>query len=82
MNQANHLNYVPVRRLSRDEILGSLSSGDVQQIRDALISAAYWDDDWNWAQQQLMNFAEHEDEIVLWAVIHGLGIHSSISWRD
>jgi hypothetical protein len=73
MNQANELNYVPVRRLTREELCNSLSSGKAQEIRDALISAAYWDEDWRWAQEQLINFAEHDDELVLWAVIAGLG---------
>ena len=67
------MNYVPVRQRSRTQILASLSSGDAQEIRDALVSAAYWDSDWRWAQQQLVNFAEYDDELVLWAVIAGLG---------
>jgi len=69
----SELNYAPVKRRTRDEILSSLSSGKAQEIRDALISAAYWDDDWRWAQQQLVKFAEHEDDLVLWAVIAGVG---------
>jgi len=73
MNQRDALNYAPVRQRTREEILSSLSSGKAQEIHDALISAAYWDDDWRWAQQQLVNFAEHDDNVVLWAVILGLG---------
>jgi hypothetical protein len=73
MDQTNELNYVPVRRRTRDEILSSLSSGTAQEIRDALISAAYWDDDWRWAQRQLVNFADHDVELVLWSIIAGLG---------
>ena len=73
MSQTNELSYAPVRRRTREEILSSLSSGKPQEIRDALISAAYWDKDWRWAQQQLISFAEHEDDLVLWAVIAGLG---------
>jgi len=73
MNQTEELNYVPVRRRTREEILSALSSGEAQKIHDALISAAYWDQDWRWAQQQLVNFADHEDELVLWAVVAGLG---------
>ena len=67
------LHYAPVRRRSRNEILSSLSSDRVQEIRDALVSAAYWDDDWRWAQHELVNFAEHDDDLVLWAVIAGFG---------
>jgi hypothetical protein len=72
-NEVNKLNYAPVQRLTREEILTSLSSGGSQEIRDALISAAYWDDDWRWAQRQLMQFADHDDDLVLWAVVAGLG---------
>ena len=73
MNQTNEFNYVPVQRRTKNEILSSLSSDNAQEVRDALISAAYWDEDWRWAQQQLIKFAEHEDELVLWAVVAGLG---------
>jgi hypothetical protein len=72
-NEMNELNYAPVQRRTREEILTSLSSGGNQEIRDALISAAYWDEDWSWAQRQLMRFAEHDDDLVLWAVVAGLG---------
>jgi hypothetical protein len=50
----SELNYVPVRRRTREEIAAALSSGNPDQIHDALISAAYWDQDWRWAQQQLV----------------------------
>jgi len=69
----SELNYVPVRRRTREEIAAALSSGNPDQIHDALISAAYWDQDWRWAQQQLVNFAEHDNKKILWAVVLGLG---------
>jgi hypothetical protein len=72
-NEANDLNYAPVPKRTREDILGSLSKGGSQDIRDALISAAYWDEDWRWAQQQLIRFAKHDDDLVLWAVVAGLG---------
>ncbi len=67
------MNYAPVQRRNREDILTSLSNGGSQDIRNALISAAYWDDDWRWAQGQLLRFAEHDDDLVLWAVVAGLG---------
>ena len=70
---SNELNYAPVPRRTREEIVSSLSSGSSQEIRDALISAAYWDEDWRWAEQQLVNFSVHHDDLVLWAVIAGVG---------
>jgi len=60
-------------RRSRKEIIASLSSGNRNEIRDALISACYWDKDWKWALQQLRKFAEHGDDLVLWAVATGVG---------
>lgn len=62
-----------IRPRSRKEIIASLSSGSRSEIRDALISACYWDKDWRWALQQLRKFAEHGDDLVLWAVATGVG---------
>ena len=62
-----------IRPRSREEIIASLSSGNPNEIRDALISACYWDKDWKWALQQLRKFAEHGDDLVLWAVAAGVG---------
>jgi hypothetical protein len=69
----NESRYVPVRRRARQEIVSALSNGNAQEIRDALISAAYWEDDWRWAQEQLLRFAEHESDLVKWAVATGFG---------
>ena len=62
-----------IRSRSRDEIIASLSSGSPNEIRDALISACYWDKDWRWALQQLRKFARHGDDLVLSAVATGVG---------
>ena len=62
-----------IRHCSREEIIASLSGGSPDEIRDALISACYWDKDWKWALQQLRKFAEHCDDLVLWAVATGVG---------
>jgi hypothetical protein len=53
--------------------MASFSSASANEIRDSLVSASYWDKDWNWAFQQLRNFAEHGDDQVLWAVALGVG---------
>jgi hypothetical protein len=53
--------------------LRSLASGKSSEISDALISAAYWDEDWRWAQEQLLTFSTSEDENVLWSVALGIG---------
>jgi len=69
----NKPTYAPVRRRTRKEIQTALSSGKASEIRDALISAGYWKDDWQWAQQQLVNFSQYDDDLVLWAVATGFG---------
>jgi hypothetical protein len=66
-------NMTDIRRRSREEIMASLSTGNPDEIRDALISACYWDKDWKWALQQLRKFAEHSDDQVLWTVATGVG---------
>jgi hypothetical protein len=62
-----------IRRRSREEITASLSRGSPNEVRDALISACYWDKDWKWALQQLRKFAEHCDDLGLWTVATGVG---------
>lgn len=62
-----------IRRRSREEVMESLSRGSPNEVLDALISACYWDDDWKWALQELRKFAEHCDDLVLWAVATGVG---------
>lgn len=64
---------IDIRRRSREEILALLSWGSPNEIRDGLISACYWDNDWKWALQQVRKFAEHCDDVVLWAVATGIG---------
>jgi hypothetical protein len=65
--------YVPVRRLSRKQVLENLSRSNPQEIRETLVSISYWEDDWSWVQRQLLTYSEHKSELVLWAVAVGLG---------
>src|SRR4029450_12749426 len=67
----NSPKYQPVKRRTREFILKSLESGDPNEIHEALESAAYWDEDWRWAQTQLLRFSRHDSETVLWAVVLG-----------
>jgi hypothetical protein len=68
------LSYSPVPRKSREEILNDLKNGSTKEIATALLSAAYWDPDWKWAEKQLIRFAAHSDGQVLWTVASGLGL--------
>ena len=44
------------------------------QVVPARMSAAYWEEDWKWAQEQLLRFSCHEDPQVQWTVASGLGL--------
>ena len=66
------LRYKPIPRRTREEILKLLSGGDPTEIQGALISAAYGDHDWRWAQEQVLRFAEDNDPVVLRGVALGL----------
>ena len=65
------MRYEAIERRTRESILRSLDSGDPDEIHHALDSAAYWDDDWRWAQEQLLRFADSENETILAAVVLG-----------
>ena len=67
----NSMNYQAIPRRSRESILKSIDSDDPREIHEALDSAAYWDEDWRWAQTLLLRFAQHESETVLSAVVLG-----------
>lgn len=69
----SNMHYVSVRRRSREAILAALSGKNADEIGDALLSAAYWEDDWEWAQEQLFKFSEFDSDKVLWAVATGIG---------
>jgi len=66
-------NYRPIPNRSRESIRNSLLGGRPDEIHDALLSSAYWEDDWRLAQQQLLSFADHQSFKVTWAVALGLG---------
>ena len=67
------MQFVPIRRRERQQIIASLESSDETDIAAALLSAAYWDADWKWAQGLLVNFAFHPRENVRSAVATGIG---------
>jgi hypothetical protein len=66
--------YSPVLRQSREAILAALDGGTPKEVAAALLSAAYWDPDWKWAEEQLIRFAAHDDPQVLWTVASGFGL--------
>jgi hypothetical protein len=58
--------YKAVMERSRSEIEILLRSSDGSEIVDALLSAAYYDSDWKWVQEQCLNFSHHENQNVRW----------------
>lgn len=60
------MQYKAVMERSRSEIETLLRTGDGSEIADALLSAAYYDSDWKWVQDQCLVFSHHEDHNVRW----------------
>ena len=60
------MQYKAVVERSRSEIETLLRSSDATDIADALLSAAYYDPDWQWVQAQCMSFSRHHDKNVRW----------------
>lgn len=64
--------FEPVRKLNREQI-GNALCGQPRELASALLSAAYWDSDWKWAQDLLLEYADRSDPDIQWAVATGLG---------
>jgi hypothetical protein len=64
----SNMNYAPVMPRSREDLDLAFASNDPVTIHDALISAAYWDEDWEWAQQKCLLFSGSADGVVRNAV--------------
>ena len=47
-----------VQKIDRDAALNGLLSGNPRLVCTALVSIAYHDEDWRWAQDQFLNFLE------------------------
>jgi hypothetical protein len=57
----------------REEIEILLRSGDARDISDALLSAAYYDAEWRWVQEQCLAFTHHSETNVRWVAATCLG---------
>jgi len=60
------LEYLKVVERDRLQIEILLRSNEAADIRDALLSAAYYDPDWQWVQNQCLKFSRHHDKNVRW----------------
>jgi hypothetical protein len=68
------LKYKNVKRMTRDEILEAFNSQAPERIQDALWSAAYFDQDWRWVQDQCLRYLTFPD---LWVRINR---QTSVFW--
>jgi hypothetical protein len=58
---------------SRQDLVKALDSGDTEQVRNALYSAAKYESDWAWSQEQCLKFLIHKELEVRWAAALSLG---------
>ena len=67
------MKYEKVHPQSRKQLDEALSSNDPEQIRSALYSAAWYEEDWRWTQENCLVFIRHNDPLVRWAAALSLG---------
>jgi hypothetical protein len=67
------LKYEEFYPLSRQELVKALPSDDPEQIRNALYSAAKYESDWEWSQEQCLKYIVHKNREVRWAAALSLG---------
>lgn len=53
--------YEPVQQRTREDIAAMLGSHDGRQISEALWSATYYDPEWPWVQNELLQHLNHAD---------------------
>jgi hypothetical protein len=58
---------------SRQELVEALASNDPDRVRNALYSAAKYEPDWAWTQEQCLRFLGHGEHTVRWAAVLSLG---------
>lgn len=59
--------------MARAELAEALTSNDSEQIRSALYSASWYEEDWRWTQEYCLSFLRHHDPHVRWAAALSLG---------
>jgi hypothetical protein len=67
------LNYEEFCPQSRQDLVKALASGDPEQVSKALYSAAKYESDWEWSQDQCLKFLGHKTLDVRWAAALSLG---------
>ena len=67
------MQYRAVVERSRAEVEVLLRSDKTTDMTDALLSAAYYDPDWQWVQCQCLTLSRHRDHNVRWVAATCLG---------
>jgi hypothetical protein len=65
--------YERVEPQSHSDLVARLVSNDSEQIRSALYSAAWYEEDWRWTQENCLTYLRHPDALVRWAAALSLG---------
>jgi hypothetical protein len=69
----SELRYEQFYHQSRQELAKALASGNPAEIRGALYSAAKYESDWEWTQEQCLKYLVHANGDVRWAAALSLG---------
>jgi hypothetical protein len=69
----SELEYEEFYPQARQDLVKALASGDPGQVRNALYSAAKYESDWAWTQEQCLKFLVHKELEVRWAAVLSLG---------
>jgi hypothetical protein len=73
MSESDKARYVVIRPRLRTELEQLLSSGDPNNICDALFSAAQHEADWRWSQEQCLKMLNHAIPLVRSCALIALG---------
>jgi hypothetical protein len=66
--------YKAVPQLTRAKLEQLLSSSDPRNICDGLLSASYWEPDWQWAQEECLRHLDSPNVDVRSSAANGLGL--------
>jgi len=59
--------YKDVLPIKREEAETAFSSGNLQEICDALVRITYHDPDWRWVQAQCLYFGKHPQSEIIYS---------------
>lgn len=65
--------YESVRPATRSELTSQFQTGDPEAVANALHSAARYDPDWKWVQEQCLKYLQSPSTTVRWAAATCLG---------